>query len=610
MRTKFNLLLPIILGLIVCLTTGAVFAQNPNKVEITASVNSDKIGLDDVLIYTLTFKGVNNPTQPRLSYLKEFKVVQTSRSSEFRFVNGVSSYYTNFIYYLTPQKTGTLTIPPLKYQHQGQQVETRPFKIEVVKGSVAPPTSRQQGRRRPPSIFDQLDRPARSPFNRNRQRETDVKLKTEVSKRNVLIGESVTFRVLLLTRNSIRSVNMLSNQSFPGFWQEWFPVSRSIDGEQKAYDGKIYQVFEIRKAVLFPTQSGDVTIPALKFEMSLADDPFSVFSGDRRIQRSTPEVTLKVSPLPGEALGLPVGDFTFTVKPDKKTVDVNDILTLRLKLRSKSGNVKTLELPQYTTTEYYKVFPAKLSRDTSFNGDNLTGVVDAETPVSFKTTGLISFPALKFKYFNPRSSKVITLSSRPFSINVVGAKEKQQNAESVPRTEIIKTGEDIDFIKTGEIHHQENHYYTSRLFTLLLVIFFLLNLLFLLKLHVYDRWIAGSSMLNKKRLLGKTINQLRQVREYGGIHTVLEDYLKEKTGLGLSEINNHSIEALFSKHQVTDSDIEHFLKIKTDSELYRFAPSAVSGGSARAEGKKLKHDVNRLIEILKRIDKRIDGRIS
>ncbi|MCP5045957.1 MAG: protein BatD, partial [bacterium] len=175
----------------------------------------------------------------------DFKIAQTSRSTEFRFVNGVTSYYTNFVYYLTPLRTGAFTLPPVTYEDNGRQHKTRTFTVTVVKGSVAPPT--QPRRRRRPSIFDDDDFFS-SPFRRRSQpREVDIKVVPVLSKRTVVKGEQIIFKILLYTNTRIQSVNMLSNQSLPGFWQEWFPVSRSIEGENRQIDGNVYQVFEVRK---------------------------------------------------------------------------------------------------------------------------------------------------------------------------------------------------------------------------------------------------------------------------------------------------------------------------------------------------------------------------
>ncbi|MCK4888293.1 MAG: BatD family protein, partial [Candidatus Aminicenantes bacterium] len=109
---------------------------NSAEFEFTASVDAETIGLDDYLIFTVTFKGIQNPVPPELSGLGDFNVIQTSRSSEFKFINGVSSSYINFIYYLAPLKEGTLVIPPLKYVHNNRVFKTPGFKVIAVKGSI------------------------------------------------------------------------------------------------------------------------------------------------------------------------------------------------------------------------------------------------------------------------------------------------------------------------------------------------------------------------------------------------------------------------------------------------------------------------------------------
>ncbi|MCK4944112.1 MAG: BatD family protein, partial [Candidatus Aminicenantes bacterium] len=257
--------------------------------EFKASVNADKIGIDDVLIYTVTYKGIQDPPQPNISIIKDFRIGQSSRSTEFRFVNGVSSYFTNFEFYLIPLRTGTLTIPPVSYTHQGQQYSTQPFGIEVVKGSKGSTPAPKRRR----SVFDEDF--FSSPFDRKTRETVDVKMDAWISERNILKGQQVLFKVLLYTRNRIESINLVSNQSFPGFWQEWFPVPRSIDGKTVEKDGKTYQLYEIRKVALFPTSSGSLSIPSLTFELSLVDQTFSFFSSPRKLIKKSPVIIINVS---------------------------------------------------------------------------------------------------------------------------------------------------------------------------------------------------------------------------------------------------------------------------------------------------------------------------
>lgn len=588
-------------------------ASADEKVEIVASVKSKKVGLDDAVVYSITVKGIRRPFRPALQDLKDFKVISTSHESRFMLNGntGVMEYLSTFTFFLNPFRTGTFTLPPVEYEFEGTTYRSNEVRVEVVKGSVSPPGQSTPSRRRlsPFSPFSDSDNDfLRSPLQRTRAQKIDVKLRTDISKRNPVKGEMIIYRVLLLARNTIRSVDMVSNQSLPGFWQEWFPFASSIPGERQVVEGKEYMVYEVRKAALFPTRTGQLTIPSLEFQMVVPKSGMSMFGGYQRINRSTPQVNLTVSGLPPEAGELPVGGrFSFSVKPDKKEIDINDILTLRLSITSTNGNIKTIQVPRYTNSDYYKVYPPKITRNTDLNDGGVSGKIKAEIPISFKTTGLISFPSLEFKYYDPAGGRVVTLNSKSFNIKVMGAKEKEESAVTIPKTEIMKTGEDIDFIKKGEIYNQESYFYRTGLFQLLLFLFNALNLGMLLKKFVYDRYIAGSELLNRKKVLNKTLNRLKEVKDFGGISTILEDYLKDKSGIGRSGITNQGIQDLFIKSGVNDSDIDVFVRLKSESESYRFSPQAARDSSREAQ-RKLKHDTKQLMEILKRIDDRINSK--
>lgn len=564
-----------------------------DTIEFKASVNADKIGIDDVMVYTLTIEGIKNPSQPNINFSPNFKVSYVSTSSNFKYINGEISRYTSFIYYLRPLKVGYFTIPVLTYKFEGKEYKTRGFKIDVVEGSLNIPTPTRE---RWPGIGD--DDFFRSPFRKRQpQQEIDVILKSQVSKKNVFKGEQIVYRLLLYSRNTIGSVNMLSNQSFPGFWQEWFPVPRSIDGKPKIIEGKSYQVYEIRKVALFPTSTGRLTISPLRFQLSLVEDSFSFLSNTRNIMRSSPEVKINVLDLPEGAKNLSVGSFKFDIVSEKNEIDINDILSLKLRIKG-NGNIKTVNIPQFEKNDYFKIYPAKITRDFNFGKDDLSGLIEVEIPVTFKKTGLINFPSIKFRYFDPETSKIIEKNSKPIIVKVTGKREKQDGVITIPRTEIIKKGEDIEFIKTGSIYNQKKNYYKLKLFIVLLIIPFILNLIFLIKIFIFDRMISQSKAFKKKKLINKTIKELKNIKNYGEIFSILESYLSEKTGMGLSEINNQSIENLLTGYNVSPRDIKMFIKLKSESESSHFSPQKKSE-------KELRESLKLLIEILKRINNRL-----
>ncbi len=560
-------------------------------VEFTASIDAEMIGLEDYLIYTITFKGIQNPVQPDLSGIGDFNVIQTSRSSEFRFINGVSSSYVNFLYYLAPLKEGSLVIPPLKYVHNNNIFKTDGFKIVVVKGNIKKIVPKNNRR----SLFD-LDEDL-SPFKsfRSAPQEIDVKLRAKISKKLALVGEQLIYRILLYSRNRIESVNLISGQSFPGFWQEWYPVRKSIDGASEVIDGKNYQVYEIRKAALFPSKEGELLIPSVRFELSLSDNSFSFFSTPRKITRSTNSIRISAENLSENSKDLPVGRLNITVKADKNSIDINELLTITVEVKG-FGNIKTLKIPEFKNGKLFKVFPSKITRKTSYKDNGIFGNVIAEVPVSFKEPGVVIIPSIEFKYYDPLESEIKISKSRELSINVSGKREEYLSDINPVSGGIAKIGSDIDFIKKGTIKDQKGFIYKSVLFRVVLFLVFMVIISFSIYEYFIKSHILGNKKYIKKRVVHSLLKKLDNLKEYGDVFQIIEGYLEVKTGIRRSEINNSRIENLFYSSGISKNDTEEFLRIRTESELSRFSPSTIKTFS------QFRIEITELKNLIKRID--------
>jgi hypothetical protein len=569
------------------------------EVEVTARVNANRITVNDLLIFTLSFKGITKPSKPDLSGFSDFKIIQSYEGSSFTMINGVASYYTNLNYYLKPQKKGILTIPAVTYNHEGKTYKTRQFKIQVIdasKGGTSLP-------RRKKSIFDFDDDFFKdSPFSRGRRKEEviDVRLKPVISKKNPFKGEQIIYKILLITRNRISSINPVSNPSFNGFWHEPFPNSKTIDGKSEMIDGKRYQIYEIRKAGLFPTKAGKLIIPSLKFEMLIQMYSFSFIADTKRIYRSTPKIEIDVQELPDNSDLLPVGDFKFRVYPQKREIDINDILTITIAITGR-GNLKTVDPPHLKNNDFYRVYPAKIRRNTSFRNNSIHGEIKAEIPISFLKPGIISFNRFKFKYFNPELGKVINLDSNEFNVKVTGSRTEGRLHDSntvVNKRMIRKEGEDINFIEKGTIYKQNRHIYKSSLFFILIIVPFLLNLIYLLKVLLYDHLLVNSSSFNMLKIYNKTVKALEAVKSYKNISPILEGYLNAKLKIGFSSMSTRQVEEIFIKSGVNDFDIKQFVNIKLKSDSARFSPE-------KEDAKMLQKDIQIILCILKRVNKKL-----
>lgn len=564
------------------------------KVEVKASINADKIGRDDILLFTFAIYGVQNPPRPHIQFSGDFNVRNTSISFQSTTINGVHTVATSYLYYLSPKRTGSLKIPPVSYQYRGEVFNTSGLEVEVVEGSVAKTPPR---RRRSWSLFDDED--LSSPFDgfRKRDQVVDIRLRSEVSKKTVRLGEQIIYRVFLITLNNVVEASPLKGETFPGFWQEWFPVPRSVTPETKNIDGKLYRVYEIRKAALFPNKTGEVTIPSIQFQIGYQDTSDSFFSMTKKVLRDTPIHRIQVLPLPSQVDTGSVGDFQFMLTADRKEMDINDILTIKMVISGK-GNIKTVEIPELTGTDYYKVYPSKISRKTNFQQDYLAGVVEAEIPVSFKKSGLIQFPAVTFSFFHPESGTVKSLKSTPLMVKVTGKKEAVTPAGSIKNSEIVKKGEDIDFIQQGRIAEKRHLLFRTGFYRFLILFPFLVSLVVLAKKYLIDRWISGSSIVAKRRLIGLYTRRINKADDYGQIAPIIDDYICERTGMGHSEVNQFTIGEILGKNNISDSDIRQLLNLRSQSESIRFSPDKKSG-------KELRQALRLLIHLLKKIDGKI-----
>jgi len=557
--------------------------------EVTAAISSAKIGLDDTLLYTLTFSNIEDPAQPDLSYLDDFKVLQTSRSSEFQFRDGASTASTRFTYYLMPTRTGRILLPAVRYRHEGREYETQTFTVEVVKGSQVTGGAARPGT---PSLFD--DDFFSSPLRNRQPQKIDAFLRAVVSKPACVKGEQLLFRVLLYTRNRIEAVNMISSASFAGFWQEWFPVPQSIAPSSENINGVIYQVYEVRKAALFASESGTLAIPPLQFELQLAD-PSSGFFGAQALRRSTQAVHVTVSEPPAAGAGLPVGQFSFALDCPLQEADINEIVTLRLRI-SGSGNTKAIMPPPVPGGEAAVVYPAKITHETAFAPASLAGTLNAEIPVAFKQRGDIVFPSLEFRYFDPARRAVVSLRSLPVRVRVSG--EKLSSGLTLPGSAIMQKGEDIDFIKSAPLGGLAQPIHRQPWFPLLLAALFLGNFLVLLKITAWDRGIAASAGMRNRRILARALQELDKARQAEEIAPAMERYFCEKSGLGPAEISDRRIAEVLGANGMARAGIEKFLFIKGQSELARFSPHKKSA-------LELKKDLQALRVLFREIDRKL-----
>ena len=242
-------------GLIILLfITSLAYAQ---QVEFKASAPSVvATGEQFRLSYTINQEG----TDLQVPTLEGFDLLMgpaMSQSSSFSMVNGKttqSESYT-YTYVLEGLREGTFQIPGATITVKGKKYTSNSLKIEVVKGN-----GNNNGNTR-----NQANRAAQ-PDATAAINESNLFVKVDVSRRNLYLGESLLATIKVYSKVDLTNFGRSKFPAFTGFLAEEVPTPQRIELVRETYNGEIYNVGVIRKVLLFPQHTGEITIEPFELE--------------------------------------------------------------------------------------------------------------------------------------------------------------------------------------------------------------------------------------------------------------------------------------------------------------------------------------------------------
>ena len=392
----------------------------PLKVE--AALESQEVFLGETFIFQIQVSGSNRPQRPKLRGLNDFKVAfqggRQNSSNSISIINGRMTRETKrgyiFSYQLTPQRTGSLTIPPIKVQVDGQTLTTRAVQVSVQK-------------------------PVES---------ADFKLRVKLSKSDCYVGEPLILTTIWYLGSDVRSMDfslpVLSNKNDFDFADIDIDTSGSgkfyriplTGGEVIAWkgrgrlNGKDYATLSFKK-VLFPKKAGQFKIkPALVSCEALSghrrgrNDFFSdFFNNSREVYRKvvipSNSLSLNVLELP-EAGKHPdfaghIGQYTLTAQADPRDVSVGDPITLKITLSGPSY-LEHIRLPalanQPALQDRFKIPEERAVGEIKDQGKVFTQTI-RPLNADIKEIG-----PLELSYFDPQSGQYKIARTRAIPLKV------------------------------------------------------------------------------------------------------------------------------------------------------------------------------------------------
>jgi hypothetical protein len=195
-----------------------------------------------------------------------------------------------------------------------------------------------------------------------------------VNKSSVYKGEGLLVTFKLYSNVNVLDFAVPKMPSFDGFWNQDIELPKTLERTTEVLDGNRYTVWEIKKIILFPQQSGTLTIDQMELECLVrvkvnaqrSNDPFSIFNdpffgmgGVKDIKHSfkSDPVKINVRELPPNApadFKGAVGELNFDVKLDKNQTKANEAVNLRIKI-SGNGNLKLADVQDLELPRIWKV---------------------------------------------------------------------------------------------------------------------------------------------------------------------------------------------------------------------------------------------------------------
>lgn len=530
---------------------------------------------------------------------KGFSVVGgPNQSISNSWINGKRSYSKTYSYFLAPKSQGTFSINQATIEIDDQIYKTTPLKIIITEAVSKPKDG------------NSADYVASE----------NVHLIAEVSKSNPFLNEAITIVYKLYVSNDVsitRSWQELDIPKFQDFWSQYIEEKGEQQIYETTYEGKPYRYVILRKAVLYPQKTGELTIEPLILDVPIdvQGNTRDIF-GRRRMTRVNRTISagkriINVKPLPTE--GRPddfsgaVGNFNFSVSVNKTMLDANE--ALELKIRTKGiGNLKLFNLPSLTLPSSLEVYEPVRDNKVAINIKGMNGFISDTYTIIPQYKGSYPIRPISFSYFDVTSSKYKTIISDEIVVKVQNGPVPNQltevNKSLSTENDLPLTNNQFKYIKTSTKFISINDlvfFKTFKFWCLLSIPFVFIPIIILIgntrrkRLNdIEGRRYRIATRLAKKYLSEAKNNIGKQELFYDSLERALHNYLKAKLAIVTSEFSKEKIIELLTDRKVEKNVVSDFEGLLKSCEFARYTPTSNVA---------IQQDYNKAVKVISRIDK-------
>jgi len=581
--------------IIILLLSFMLFSE---EISLESYVDRTKIGLEDLVRFTLEFTGENAASirTPKIRNLTSFRNVGSSSnsSSNIQIINGKmeKSVTKTFTYRLKPLKMGNLLIPPLSIEVNNQKFTTDPVGIQVTKGS-------QEKKSNDSNRITEDE-------NNSQILSDNLFLVAEINKTKFYKDEPVFVDYKLYTRYDISNLSFANEPNFNGFWKENIFIADRLDFKRTTHQNVSFNVMLMRSIALFPSKTGDLEIPSLEVLVDIRTKSNSFFDlgSKKRYEVNSKPVKINVKDLPAqnrpEDFSGAVGNYSLKSNISATEIKVGDSFTYTLEITG-SGNLNNFDPPKLPDIENLRFIDPEITTD--INSDQISGKKIIKYLVIAQEKGTFIIPALTFSYFDTQSKRYISRKTKPYTIKISEGDQVYIPSSSA-QSLVTREGSDIGFIIRETDLSTSSPFFSTFLYWFIMFIALLTLPGFSIYYGKRERLYSDQDFLRQKqadKILKKYLKQASDKFKkgdaafYSDVQTGLSNYLADKLRTNRGSSTWLILEKL---HDLVPEELsEQIEAIFAKCDEARFMPGGFSKDSINSDYVLLKKTISDLSRI-------------
>lgn len=535
-----------------------------------------------------------NFNAPAIDGCKTLYVAGPTTYSSYSNINGHVSSEQGIQYTVTyrAEKKGTHTIPSATVESGGKKFTSNSFKITVSDAPANPYSGYGGGHggngyRQAPqqSGSQQL-----APLTHN-----DVFVRMSLNKTSVYEQEAVECRITLYTTAQATNLSYNTTPKIDGFLIEDASPTGNIDTQTVTEGGRTYYVYLLRKYILFPQKTGELTISSGEYEIGLVrytriNAGYYYYQVPSQEDFTTRAVTKTInvkelpSPRPAGFTG-GVGSFSVSTEltPDKLLTGALGKLTYTVK---GTGNIKylTAPVPDMPSTFEYDDKP-DAETDVHALGSSVTGTQTFTYEFVPQNVGDFSITAGTFVYFDPSKGDYVSVRLPRYDVHVAKGTDTDVAANELLSHEEMKDilpaqlgNHDLDADTVPVLYRWWYWMIWCVTALILLTVIIVYRKQARLRADVIGRKRARANKIARRRFKQARVYMQRKLNDkfYEEMLRAMWGYVSDKLNIPGSKLTRENVAQELASYGVPADVTDKFVSLLDDLELARYTPQNAS----------------------------------